>query len=68
MQPTTPADGSAAMPRSLQPSSLLRRAVFGFVALVSGVVLAAWLLHASIDLNVTPATATANQPASTTQN
>ena len=35
-------------PKSLRPKSLLKRAVFGLIALVFGIVGAAWLMHASI--------------------
>ena len=66
MQQTTSAGSPAALPRSLQPGSLWRRAVFGILALVFGVVAAAWLLHASTGFPAAPVTA--GQPAPASQN
>lgn len=43
------ANGTAVQtPKSLRPKSLLRRAVFGLVVLVGGIMVSAWLMHASI--------------------
>ncbi|MEM7749841.1 MAG: hypothetical protein AAF346_16435 [Pseudomonadota bacterium] len=60
MPETAMAEHAAAMPKTLQPASLLKRAVVGLFTLVIGIMLGAWLLHASIQTDGTSQTAQSN--------
>ncbi|MEM9359837.1 MAG: hypothetical protein AAGB04_26945 [Pseudomonadota bacterium] len=57
MPDTAMAGHASAMPKSLQPASLLKRAFVGLFTLVVGIMLGAWLLHASIQTDGTSQTA-----------
>ncbi len=50
MSETTVMDHSPAVPDSLRPMSLLKRAVVGLLTLVFGIMIGAWLLHSSIQV------------------
>ena len=66
MSQTASVGGTVDAPSSLRTSSLLKRALFGVLGLLIGILTAAWVLHASIDAKSNSAALESATPGSAT--